>query len=62
MYDTFLSIGWQDLMSLLAVEVGGLHCRHATRCPSYASYTSQCVAARLVHKNELERLVFRQLI
>ena len=49
-------------MSLLAVEVGSLDCRQATRCPSCASYTSQRVAARLVHKNELERLVFRQLI
>jgi len=49
-------------MSLLTVEVGGLDCRHATRCPSCTSYTSQRVAARLVYKNELERLVFRQLI
>jgi hypothetical protein len=49
-------------MSLLTVEVGGLDCRHATRCPSCALYTSQRVAARLVHKNELEGLVFRQLI
>jgi hypothetical protein len=54
-----LRIGWQDLMSFLAMESSDLDCRRATGRPACAPYTGECVTARFIHKNELKGPVFR---